>query len=51
MEMTLVVRFSGSRHASGMLYHEGAGLNPGAGDDVRQTTAEFRVRATVELTR
>ncbi len=51
MEMTLVVRFSGSRHASGMLYHEGAGLNPDAGDDVRQTTAEFRVRATVELTR
>lgn len=51
MEMTVVVRFSGSSHASGMLYHEGAGLNPDVDDDVRGTTAEFRARATVELTR
>lgn len=51
MEMTVVLRFSGSGHASGMLYHEGAGLDPDADDDLDRTVAEFRTRATVELTR
>jgi hypothetical protein len=52
MEMTLLVRFSGSGHASGVLYFEGTGeeteLGAGGGD---QAVSEFRARAEVELTR
>jgi hypothetical protein len=52
MEMTLVVRFSSTDHASGMLYFEGTGENTefGAGGP-DQTMSEFRARAPVELTR
>jgi len=52
IEMTLVIRFSGSGHASGVLYHRGAGLNPDVGEDLdRSASAEFRTRAIVEFTR
>ncbi|MDX1745012.1 MAG: hypothetical protein R3324_03665 [Halobacteriales archaeon] len=52
MEMTVVLRFSGQAHASGMLYFEGSGESTEFGGGApTETSSVFRAAAPVQLSR